>query len=123
VPKGGEKQQTGEGGGKGQAANPTNPNATTTVPSRNYFNRGASADANITTKRVRGESAMDMFEMEDEEGRFARSDSGTDAWVKMNGRPGMLDTEGANAEAAGKEGNLSRSPSSTMLFPGDEVGY
>lgn len=113
----------GRGEGRGKPLTKPTRNATTTVPSRNYFNRGASADANITTKRVRGESAMDMFEMEDEEGRFARSDSGTDAWVKMNGRPGMLDIEGANAEAAGKEGNLSRSPSSTMLFPGDEVGY
>jgi len=85
-----------------------------TATARNYFQPEASK---ISTRRIRGESSIDQFEMEVEVGMAS---SCQEALCNFFGAI-EVDTSGdvdpdESIESGDKEGNLSRSPSSVMLF-------
>ena len=84
-----------------------------TASARNYFQPDASQ---ISTRRLRGESVMDQFEMEGIGGGQASSQAALFASLGAV----AIDTSGSidpdEDGSSEKEGNLSRSPSSVMLF-------
>ncbi|GMH47861.1 hypothetical protein TrRE_jg6025 [Triparma retinervis] len=79
---------------------------------RNYFQPNASQ---ISTRRLRGESIMDQFEMEGLGGHTSCQDA-----LRASLGAVAIDTSGSidpsEEGSSEKEGNLSRSPSSVMLF-------
>jgi len=84
-----------------------------TAMARNFFGPDASQ---ISTKRLRGESVIDQFDLEVEDGPVTCQEALRNSLGAV-----MIDTSGEvdpedNDESMEKEGKLSRSPSSVMLF-------
>ncbi|GMI04365.1 hypothetical protein TrLO_g9665 [Triparma laevis f. longispina] len=104
--------------------NPSQPvEVSATASARNFFTRSTAKQTSepIRTIRTRGESAMDMFDMdmEDSNSSFV---SGLSIDTDQGQEKNLAVEEDHGVEGSDKEGNLSRSPSSVALFGlGDEI--